>query len=185
MSTPVGRPSSRQLILDAAEALVREQGPGQMSLDAVAAKAGLSKGGLLYHFPSKAKLLEALVEVHIGRAQAAYAKGFEAGTPGQNAMALGYLDYVRAQMIERPQPASGVLAAIVEHPSFLEPVRRHHQQLMEGFRNLSADFEMSVLAFLALEGLLSLRLMESDCISGDEVERVLNRLKIELGKTEG
>ena len=36
-----------------------------LSLDAVARRAGLSKGGLLYTFPTKAKLLEALVEQHV------------------------------------------------------------------------------------------------------------------------
>lgn len=35
-----------------------------MTLDAVAAEAGLSKGGLLYHFPSKRELIEALFEYH-------------------------------------------------------------------------------------------------------------------------
>lgn len=185
MNPTVGRPSSRQLILDAAEAIAREKGPGQMSLDAVAATAGLSKGGLLYHFPSKAKLLEALVEVHIERAQAAYAKGVEAGTSDQNAMALAYLDHFRTQMAERPEPAAGVLAAIAEHPNFLDPLRHHHLQLMEEFRRLSSDFEMSVLAFLALEGLLSLRLLESDCIRPQEVQGVLDRLKMELSKAKG
>ena len=46
----------------AAVALAREQGPGNISLDAVAARAGLSKGGLLYNFPTKAKLLDPNVD---------------------------------------------------------------------------------------------------------------------------
>ena len=79
LKLPAGRPSSRQRILEAAEALAREQGPGNISLDAVAARAGLSKGGLLYNFPTKAKLLEALVEMHIERAEAALAQSVEAG----------------------------------------------------------------------------------------------------------
>ncbi|WP_312795017.1 TetR/AcrR family transcriptional regulator [Tianweitania sp.] len=38
-----------------------DQGYGHVTLDAVAAKAGISKGGLLYHFPTKAKLIEAML----------------------------------------------------------------------------------------------------------------------------
>ena len=41
--------------------LVLETGAGHLTLDAVAKCAGLSKGGLLYHFPSKDLLLEAML----------------------------------------------------------------------------------------------------------------------------
>ncbi|MEK0373037.1 TetR/AcrR family transcriptional regulator [Corynebacterium mastitidis] len=51
---------TRRLILDAATRLVRAQGPG-VSLAAIAAEARVSKGGLLYHFPSKSSLLHGLV----------------------------------------------------------------------------------------------------------------------------
>ena len=57
--------SAREKLLEAADQIAREAGPSNLSLDAVALKAGVSKGGLLYHFPSKAKLLEALVETHL------------------------------------------------------------------------------------------------------------------------
>src|SRR5205809_615370 len=48
-------------LLDAAEAVVVRQGIANLTLDAVAAEAGMSKGGLLHHFPTKDRLVEALV----------------------------------------------------------------------------------------------------------------------------
>jgi AcrR family transcriptional regulator len=57
------RPNSKEAILDAAEAIVIESGAAHMTLDAVAERAGLSKGGLMYNFPTK----EALIEAMIGR----------------------------------------------------------------------------------------------------------------------
>lgn len=57
------RPSSaRERILDAAERRLLDLGPSGLVLDAVAADAGVSKGGLLYHFPSKDKLIDGLSE---------------------------------------------------------------------------------------------------------------------------
>lgn len=44
------RPSSREKILAAAAELADIVGPGNISLDAVAQRAGVSKGGLLYNF---------------------------------------------------------------------------------------------------------------------------------------
>ena len=47
---------TRDRILDAFEALVLEHGERAGTLAATAGAAGVSKGGLLYHFGSKAKL---------------------------------------------------------------------------------------------------------------------------------
>ena len=56
------RSSKYDTLLDAAEIVVRRDGSGRLTLDAVAAEADVSKGGLLYHFPSKEALLTAMVE---------------------------------------------------------------------------------------------------------------------------
>lgn len=57
-----GPGSARDRVLDAYETLLIEQGPGGATLDAVAAAAEVSKGGLLYHFNSKEALVGGLLE---------------------------------------------------------------------------------------------------------------------------
>ncbi len=52
--------STRKLILDSLETLVLE-GNSSPSLDAVAAKAGVSKGGLLHHFPDRRSMVVGLM----------------------------------------------------------------------------------------------------------------------------
>ena len=51
----------KDALLDAAEALLWEQGTQALTLTAVADRAGVSKGGLLYHFPTKEALIRGLV----------------------------------------------------------------------------------------------------------------------------
>ncbi|WP_323742958.1 MULTISPECIES: TetR/AcrR family transcriptional regulator [unclassified Rathayibacter] len=58
MSSPV---PARDRVLDAFESLLDEQGERAATLDAVARAAGVSKGGLLYHFPSKEALVGGLL----------------------------------------------------------------------------------------------------------------------------
>ena len=48
-------------ILDAAEHCVMEHGVANLTLDSVAARAGVSKGGLLYHYAGKDALVAALI----------------------------------------------------------------------------------------------------------------------------
>ncbi|MDN4614921.1 TetR/AcrR family transcriptional regulator [Leifsonia sp. F6_8S_P_1B] len=59
--SPAQRPA-RDRILDAFAELLGEQSERAATLDAVAARAGVSKGGLLYHFASKDALVDGLLE---------------------------------------------------------------------------------------------------------------------------
>ncbi|MFC5830274.1 TetR/AcrR family transcriptional regulator [Nonomuraea insulae] len=52
----------RDELLDAAEDLLCDQGSTALTLAAVADRAGVSKGGLLYHYGTKEALIKAMVE---------------------------------------------------------------------------------------------------------------------------
>lgn len=54
-------PHAKERVLDAFEALLLTEGERGATLDAVARTAGVSKGGLLYHFGSKDELASALI----------------------------------------------------------------------------------------------------------------------------
>lgn len=54
--------TSRERILDAYADVLTVDGERHATIEAVAARAGVSKGGLLYHFPSKDQLSEALCD---------------------------------------------------------------------------------------------------------------------------
>ncbi|RJN32553.1 TetR/AcrR family transcriptional regulator [Nesterenkonia natronophila] len=54
------RESKREAALEAAKRIVQREGVTALSYEAVAAEAALTKGGLLYHFPSREDLLLAL-----------------------------------------------------------------------------------------------------------------------------
>ena len=53
---------ARDRVLDAYETLLIDHGPGSATLDAVAAAAEVSMGGLLYHFASKDALVTGLLD---------------------------------------------------------------------------------------------------------------------------
>jgi AcrR family transcriptional regulator len=56
------RSSKRNDLLRAAAELVSERGYSALTLDAVGEATGVSKGGVLYHFPTKEALVAALLE---------------------------------------------------------------------------------------------------------------------------
>jgi AcrR family transcriptional regulator len=71
---------TRDRILDALEQRLLQSNPATVTLEEVAAAANVSKGGLLYHFPSKDAMLAALVRRLADRAEAQLAEFRSAGS---------------------------------------------------------------------------------------------------------
>jgi AcrR family transcriptional regulator len=172
-----GRPSSRERILKAASELVREVGANNISLDAVAERAGISKGGLLYNFPTKVELLRAIVANHVERleAQVAEARERHAGSPNALIHAVIESSCLAASGGKAAKP-SGILAAIAQDPQLLDPVREHVRRLMQEIRRTSRNPDRAIIALLALEGLRTHDLFEFGALQPQERERLLSSL---------
>lgn len=119
---------ARTRILDAAEAIVRARGVSGLTLDAAARQAGVSKGGLLYHFASK----EALITGLLGRMAEWLAQDFEACVDAQpqgagriaRAMLAWAFELTPETTNERCDRAAAVFLAAFHHdPALLDPIR--------------------------------------------------------------
>jgi AcrR family transcriptional regulator len=175
-----GRKSSRERILDAAAELVSKIGSGRLTLDAVAEGAGLSKGGLLYNFPTKDALLQAMVQRLVDEVAAEREALRARAEPGRNlearlcAAALLKLRQGRAKEV-----ANGLLAASAENPRLLDPVRDVIKATLENLKATSDDLDAALLGWLAIEGLNSLEMHDLSPFSEEEHEKVVqavNRL---------
>jgi AcrR family transcriptional regulator len=173
------RANSREKILAAAADVARETGPGSLSLDAVASRAGVSKGGLLYNFPTKAKLMQGLVEDYL-RAFEAALESRTTDVSGESPLAA----YIRlsANEWEKPQPStSWIFSAIAEDPDFLTPIKSFKRQLFERLKADAPDLKALLICYLAIEGLRSMNLFDSVVLSQDE-RRLLVSSLLEIAK---
>lgn len=91
ISTQRGRPSSAPAILDAALHLL--DGGETVSLDSVARAAGLTKPGLMYHFPTKAAMMDALVDHVVDRLEAELQTYLPAGAPSATDRLRAYVQW--------------------------------------------------------------------------------------------
>lgn len=171
-----GRPSSRDKIVAAAVDLAKEVGPGHVSLDAVAQRAGVSKGGLLYNFPSKTKLLEAIVAHHLDKFENALLEKTEKSQSKTDSVIAACVDLYEMDCKEGLPPASGFLAALVENPDLLLPVREVTRRLVDKIRSNSSDVSAALVVFMALEGLRCLPLLDIDVLTKAERSLVIDEL---------
>lgn len=169
------RENSRQRILAAASDLVRKEGSAHLSLDAVAALAGMSKGGLLYHFPNKNALLKALVEQYVEKSSAAWDEQLE--RDDRQSVPLEYFKLVVDEINSGSPSPSGVLAALSEDPDLLAPIRNLNRHLIDRIGEGAGDNIRTLIAFLALEGLRAHRLFGIDAFSPKERALILEEVR--------
>ncbi len=174
------RPSTREVLLDAAEAVVQTAGAVHLTLDAVAERAGVSKGGLLYNFPNKDALLQAMVDRNMGRLRQEHATALAelpAG-PGDELKAFARVAAGRSLCSEK-RLGGALLAASANNPRLLEPVHRFHRWRLEMVSDAARDglpFERAALASLAIDGLCLLEMLRVSPYSDEQRTRILEDL---------
>jgi AcrR family transcriptional regulator len=169
-----GRPSSREAMLDAAEAVVVGHGAVRLTLDAVARQAKVSKGGVMYHFPSKEALLQALVTRAIERSHAARQKLQPASpAPGQVLRA-----YVRASVgdpLGNDRVSAALLSVVASDPKLMAPVREFFRKRLPAIGK-DVPFERAALIHLATEGLWLMDLFKLSPFTRAQRATIVRRL---------
>jgi AcrR family transcriptional regulator len=165
----MARPSRREQLLDAAVAVIRRDGASALTLDAVAAEAGVSKGGVLYHFASKRALIDGLLT--------RWLDAFEAQLSDDDVLA----SYVRACDLPKAGPdynASefGVLAAMIEEPEVLAATREREAVWMARILAGATDPVDAWLVRLAADGLWYSDLLGIAPPEGADRRRLIARL---------
>ena len=159
------RGDTRGRLLEAAGAVIRREGAQALTLDAVAAEAGVSKGGLLYHFASKRELLDGLV----GRWLDEFQRDID------DAGGTFPAGYVKASDGAKAEEA-GLLAALVADPAVLAAVRERYATWQDRVVAEGGDPVETTVARLAADGLWLADLLGMAPPQGELRERVLARL---------
>lgn len=145
--------ATRDRLLDAAEAVVIEAGAVSLTLEAVAVRAGVSKGGLLYHFPSKDRLIESLVERTVQRADEALEAAAAAG--GRGAFTRAYLDITVPTSPRRPASdrlTAALVGAVGIDPALLEPLRAAYRRWQHRLEHDGLDPAVATVVRMAVDG---------------------------------
>ncbi|MBZ5487081.1 TetR/AcrR family transcriptional regulator [Halomonas aquamarina] len=144
-------------ILDAADAIIMESGGRQFTLDAVAERAGISKGGLVYSFATKDDLVAAVLQREIDRVQ--HAVQTRAGSDWQHKhkRLLAYLDEALTEDDRLIRRSAFLMTALLQSPEKSRPARDYYRSILDLFDGDSTMSKEIRQAVLAMEGLFLLR----------------------------
>lgn len=188
MKKEISQTNTRQLILQAANRLVLEKGVTHLTLEAVAKKAGVSKGGLLYHFPSKEDLIKNLIEHLNAQFEGEVARQLNLETAakpaGADDQAAGswLRAFVRATFDANKLEnnwlgsSAAILAAISTNPHLLEPFRQSFAGYQQHAEQDGLDPVLATVIRLAADGLWLAELFELAPPGGELREQVERRL---------
>ncbi|KKB08330.1 TetR/AcrR family transcriptional regulator [Devosia chinhatensis] len=147
----------RSALLDAAERVVLREGAGQLTMDAVAAEAGVSKGGVLYAFPSKDALIDALFN-RVFASMDKIAADFiaRAGDNGENWAKAHVLASRDAETLSTERSVA-LIANFMRSPEYRKGAREYYATILDRLDLTTLTGRKARLALLACEGALLLR----------------------------
>lgn len=168
--------NARAEVLNAAERVVQKLGPGRLTIDAVVAESGMSKGGILYHFPSKSALVEGMIN-HMVEESNKRVTELVAQLEGKPNPTLHALIEVQADSwVEEESLSRALMAAAAQDPEHIGKVRDNKRQFVERLKEETNESDDALLLWLAADAMAINKVLNISCFSPEEEQRLHARL---------
>jgi len=167
---------TRSLLLDSAASIVAAHGVGRLTLEFVAREAGVSKGGLLYHFKSKRELIEALIVRQLDDFEALLDSAMEGKERGAGKRVEEYAR-LGMQRLSTPNYMAGMMAVLSSEPDLLNLVRLRLARWRNELIDDGAHPDTAALAQCAVDGWRLWRAFDLGLPAGDGSDLILRLIE--------
>ena len=169
---------TRERLLEIAEGIVRSDGAGGLTIDALAKAANISKGGVQYSFSSKDALVHALIE-RWTRQFDELLGDIDDVPPAE--LIRKYITVMRSSQAAMNAKMAGLMIAYIQNPQNIIETREWYRSMFKRLGGGADEAQAARVALLAIEGLFLLRItgIDEDGEWGaflDDVESIFERL---------
>jgi AcrR family transcriptional regulator len=175
------RSLTRETILTEACRLVARDGVTYLTLEKVAKEAGISKGGLLYHFPTKDALIKGMIDDMIKKSNEDIEDKI---TVGENAPGQWLRAFIRTTFNEvgrKDLMSPGLMAILLANPNLVESWRNTYDEWAQNIEKDNNNIVTATIVRLACEGLWFTDLLGFAPLQGEFRQQILATL-IDLTK---
>ncbi|MBR1205900.1 MULTISPECIES: TetR/AcrR family transcriptional regulator [unclassified Bradyrhizobium] len=177
MDNPSRSERSRNAALDAAITIVTRDGPGRLTLDAIARESGLSKGGVMHQFRTKEAVLRALLEQQMAHFEEFSSRYLEKARETTDQPELAAQIATLREAISTPRAgAFALLAAMNENPELMAMPRDVDIEKVALMKAEARDPDLALLRWAAARGLLLSSLFGLSSLTDAERDRLFERL---------
>ncbi|WP_077328657.1 TetR/AcrR family transcriptional regulator [Virgibacillus siamensis] len=172
---------TRYKILEAASSIVQEDGILDLTLEAAADRAGVSKGGLLYHFPSKDALIGGMVQYLMENYAASMQQEADQDPDEKGRWTRAFIKETFQQSTPSKNMDAGLMAAAAFNPDLLKPVQDAYENWQQKIENDGFEPVNATILRLAVDGLWFSEIFGLAPLEKNRRAKVLERL-IQLTK---
>jgi AcrR family transcriptional regulator len=174
------RKNARTPILEAAATLVATAGVDALTFDGLAEATGISKGGILYHFPSKHDLLLSLVSESVVRFEELWDSFAQRDKVVAGRQARAFLDtYIAVSRSSKVANLNfALLAAAASDPTVMKPYAEAYERWQERLADDGIDEPTATILRLVADGLWATDLFRLPRLDDDLLAAIVERLRL-------
>lgn len=163
-------------ILQSAAQVINRLGAASMTMEAVAKEAGISKGGLLYHFPYKEELFRGmndyLMSEYIRKVKESAAKD----SVEKGKWLRAYLNETINQLNKDHEMTVAFFSAAAAEPSYFSSMKNQMKELEELIKKDQIDPLVGAMIKLAVDGIYYNEVFNQSSASKKEKKEVISFL---------
>ena len=161
--------------MQAAQSIIFEEGTDALTIDRVIAKAGISKGAFVYHYPTRQALIEALVDsyvAHIDDVQTEYEmmarQVINEVSPFIESYANCYRDFSAGLCDSGQSILLALTMASTQNRELLKPLQTWYRDYFDRIRTEPCGNPMAIAVTLMFDAMFFHHLFGTDVLTDDE-----------------
>lgn len=168
---------TRETVLKAATQIIARLGVSAFTIDAVAQEAGVTKGGVLHHFPSKEALIDGLIDQVITAFNNWLMAELETEPPGQPGRWLrAYIRTIFSVQYDDINLIPALAAAVAADHQTLDRIRRGFEESQMAAVQDGIDPIQATIIRLAVDGIVFARALNIDILDQETSQKVYDEL---------
>lgn len=143
--------NAREKLLAAMFQIVQEQGANYLTYDNLVSKSGLTRGGVMYHFPSKKSMLQGLVDHYMSSGLNQVEARWEKFGKTPDTMLKAEIEVMLEMNMKDREAPSVLLPVIINNPEMIGNIRKIVEQRYKVLEQTKMGFERAALIAMALD----------------------------------
>ncbi len=164
---------TRLTVLTAAAHIIARMGVNSFTIDAVAREAGITKGGVLHHFPTKESLIEGLIDLVMESFNVRLQAEYQADTMVDSGRWLrAYIRTIFLAQYEHQYLMPALAAVVFADEQLLSRIRHAFVKSQQAAISDGLDPIQATIIRLAVDGVVFARALNIDVLDAETSQKV-------------
>jgi AcrR family transcriptional regulator len=143
--------NARERLMGCMMDIVRDEGAGALTYDNLVAKSGLTRGGVMYHFPSKESMLQGLVDHYVHRELGKVEERWEKHGKTPDGLLKAELECAIEVDDKDQQISVSLLPVVIQNPAMMNEIQKIVEERYQNLDQTSVGFEKAAITLLVID----------------------------------